>query len=251
MREYIFIVIYLVVSCILVKEIAKHDSLIGIRVPQSIRKALLILSFDKPSVSVFAVIYQIYTYVMAIIFIWSRFMSLDFLISVFADPNLVYTYALRFQFFVLLPLTLIELGICYLVKRKQRSSLSAGLYMGDFSGTPMGLLDGKTLDSLAEDTESLLVDKVYDTDIDWRALESVCGIRGLYEIIKGEKAPTPYRSIYGKIVSRNRTISVICLTYREDKDAKKVVKKLTNKGLSKNLKVQMLLVKGDLKIVFA
>lgn len=121
MQEYIFIGFYLLISCILVRRIAAYDSFLGIRISVFARKILLIFSFEKPKISIMAVIYQIYTYIMLALFVCSRFASLDFLQAIFYDPNLMYTYALRIQLFLLLPLAILELGVCYLVNRlKQR-----------------------------------------------------------------------------------------------------------------------------------
>lgn len=117
MDEYIHMGCYLLVVCLFVYRLAQYESFIEIRVPYSVRLFLLILSFKRKRISAMCVVSQIYAYIMIGLFIASRFHSLEFLSIISNDPNTFYDNLLKFHYIVLIPVAIIEAGICYLVRK--------------------------------------------------------------------------------------------------------------------------------------
>ena len=117
MKEYLHIFIYLLGVCLFVRAIAQYDSLLALRIPNHIRFFLLIFSLRKERISVFCVVSQIYACAMIVLFVVSRFRTLTFLYMFSADPNTLYNNLLKFHYIVLIPVAIMELGLCALVKR--------------------------------------------------------------------------------------------------------------------------------------
>ena len=120
MFEIIDMSIYFASACAMASTISLYDSSIAIKISLSARKVFLIFSFFQPpksKISVMAVVFQIYTYIMMSLFIASRFVSLDFLSSFLQNPNRTYTDLLAIQQFVLFPLSMLEIGVFALIKK--------------------------------------------------------------------------------------------------------------------------------------
>ena len=116
MKEYLHICIYLLGVCLFARAIAQYDSLLALKIPNHIRTFLLIFSFRKERISVFCVISQIYAYIMMLLFVISRFRSLTFLYMFSVDPNTLYNNLLKFHYIILIPVAIMELGLCALKK---------------------------------------------------------------------------------------------------------------------------------------
>ena len=114
MNEYIYIALYIALTCVFVRELAKYNSFLCINVTDMARMLLLIFSFSKVKISIICVLCQIYTYIMLLLFVVSRFVSLDFLLQFFQDPNLLYSNLIKAQILFLFPIGFIEAGICEL-----------------------------------------------------------------------------------------------------------------------------------------
>ena len=115
-----FLAFYLLWTCMSAYRIASYESGLAIKVPDSVRVALLIFYFKRSKISVLAVVYQIYTYFMLGLFLLSRFGWMQsFLIQNFPNANQVYTWALEIQIFGLFLVAMGEEGIYYLRTRNK------------------------------------------------------------------------------------------------------------------------------------
>ena len=117
LNEYTYMGAYLLGVCLLVREIARYDSLIKIEVSKSTRLCLLIFSFEREQISLLCIVSQIYAYMMITFFAVSRFQSLDFLYAITDDPNMFFNILLRVHYVIIIPIAIIEEAICYLVNR--------------------------------------------------------------------------------------------------------------------------------------
>ena len=117
LNEYVHMGAYLLGVCLLVREIARYDSFIKIEVSISARLFLLIFSFERKQISLLCIVSQIYAYTMIGLFIVSRFQSLDFLYAITDDPNTFFNNLLRVHYVLIIPVAIIEEGICYIVNR--------------------------------------------------------------------------------------------------------------------------------------
>lgn len=117
----LFVVAYLVWTCASAYRIASYESGIAVRISDKLRAALLIFSFKWPKISVMAVIYQIFTYVMLGFYLVSRLdWAQSFLKENVPNINQIYTWALLVQVVGVFLLALLEEGIYYLrVVRKR------------------------------------------------------------------------------------------------------------------------------------
>lgn len=115
----LFVVCYLVWTCGLAYRIASYKSAWEIRVPDPVRVALLIFYFKREEISVMAIIFQIYTYIMLGFYLVSRLDCVQFfLIENIPDIDVIYTWALAIQSFGIFPVALAEEGIYYLKTRR-------------------------------------------------------------------------------------------------------------------------------------
>lgn len=119
--DWFNMLLYFVVSSLIASTIAKYDSFIGVRAPLCIRRVFLIFSFQRNRISAMAVVFQVYTYTMFLIFVVSRFVPFNFLSAYIPDVNGLYKLLQQVQYAVLAPISLLELGVCYLVKIKRKA----------------------------------------------------------------------------------------------------------------------------------
>lgn len=112
------VVIYLAFSCSAAYLIASCESAWAVRVPDKVRKGLLIFYFRRSEISVLAVVSQIFTYILLSCFLISRFgWAQDWLIKYLPNANQISAGALRFQF-ALIVIALVEERIYWLRKRR-------------------------------------------------------------------------------------------------------------------------------------
>lgn len=118
----LFVIFYLVLTCGSAYRIASYESGLAVKVPDQIRVWLLIFSFKWPKISILAVVYQIYTYVMLSFFLISRVSWMQtYLKEKIPNINLIYTRAFWVQTVGLFLIALAEEGVYYLlVVRKRR-----------------------------------------------------------------------------------------------------------------------------------
>lgn len=115
--DYAHMFLYLVISCLFSYEVAQHESFLGIRISQRTRHILLIFFSKSEKISFFCILSQMYAFVMISIFVVSRFCSLEFLYLVSKNPNALYTNMLKFHLIVIIPISMLEVGLRGLVKR--------------------------------------------------------------------------------------------------------------------------------------
>lgn len=113
--EYVDMILYFGISFLIVYRMSNCDSLFAISLPQFFKNFLLIRSRGDRKTSVLVVVFQLYTYMMTLIFICSRFIAFDFLYRFFENPNAVYSLYFKIQFLILLPLMFVEVGACALI----------------------------------------------------------------------------------------------------------------------------------------
>lgn len=118
--DYAHICLYLVLSCLFSYEVAQHESFVGIRITQRMRHIFLIFFSKSEKISLLCIFSQLYAFVMVGVFIVSRFCSLDFLYLISEDPNSLYNSILKFHLLVIIPIEMLEVGLCSLVKRLTR-----------------------------------------------------------------------------------------------------------------------------------
>ena len=117
MNEYIYIGCYLFAVCCLVKTLAEYESFLDIWVSDRLRVALFIFSFQRPKISAFCIISQVFFYFMIALFVVSRFFSIDFLRYLSDNPNALYQNLLKMHLMVFFPIAFLEEGVCYWIKR--------------------------------------------------------------------------------------------------------------------------------------
>lgn len=117
----LFVVSYLVWTCASAYRIASYESGIAVRISDELRAALLIFSFKLPKISVMAVIYQAFTYIMLGFYLVSRLdWAQSFLKEKVPNINQIYTWVLLVQVVGIFLVALAEEGIYYLrVVRKR------------------------------------------------------------------------------------------------------------------------------------
>ena len=112
------VVVYLAFTCSAAYLIASCESAWAVRVPDKVRKGLLIFYFRRSKISVMAVVSQIFTYILLSCFLISRFgWAQDWLIKYLPNANQISAGALRFQF-ALIVIALVEERIYWLRKRR-------------------------------------------------------------------------------------------------------------------------------------
>lgn len=115
----LFVVFYLVLACGSAYRIAAYKSAWAIRVSDTVRVALLIFNFKQAKISVMAIIYQIYTYIMLGFYLISRLDCVQsFLKENVPNIDVIYTWAFYVQVFGIFLVALAEEGIYYLKTRR-------------------------------------------------------------------------------------------------------------------------------------
>lgn len=115
----LFIAFYLVLTCGSAYRIASYESAWAIRISDAARVALLIFYFKRAKISIMAVIYQVYTYVMLSFYLVSRFdWAQSFLKEKIPDIDRIYTWAFVVQVVGIFLVALAEEGVYYLRSRR-------------------------------------------------------------------------------------------------------------------------------------
>ena len=116
---YLNMTLYLFYATAAINTIAEYESFFGVRVPHTLRMICLIWNREQlEKISILCVMSQIFTYIMVVIFVISRFLnSFDFLSFLSQNPVGLLNKLIKVHNLAFLPGALIEVGICALVKR--------------------------------------------------------------------------------------------------------------------------------------
>ena len=101
---------YFIAMCINARFWARNRSYVSVKVSDHIRYILLIISFEQIRISVFCVISQLYLYAMVLLFVVSKIISLETIVSI--GTGTLISWLTLFHIIVLVVMGSIESHIC-------------------------------------------------------------------------------------------------------------------------------------------
>lgn len=249
MKKYIVMALYLLLSSVIVNRAASVDSIVGVKAPKPLRRVLLIFSDEKERISIFAIVFQIFTYCTLVIFLLQTAFTLDFLELLFGGSKRIYAKMLEFQLPAFALLLLADMAVCGLKnwRRKRREpteEIDADVYI-----LQTGNVKPDIVAELVEGAgRMLLAGARRGENIDWSEPENIFGMKKLIHMLT-EKKPHAESIEYGTATIAENDAFILRARYGTENEARKKLESFSLRQKPSNKETTLIAFK-EILVVF-